>query len=235
MTFQSPTSRGGLCNWRATKAQSKAARGVSIPYFAGRPLQQPPGPAPATLPTDSFNPLLRGAAFATEARKHAALLMHYGFNPLLRGAAFATIRNAEVSASELDCFNPLLRGAAFATSVPSVSLPMDEDVSIPYFAGRPLQRHFELGRPFLASPHEALRRRFVVGPNWAGGGHPPLLEAGFEVDHPVGALDSGKVTAVMRMGATVSHTEAMIMAARRWVVWCRTVIDWRLRELGPAM
>jgi len=98
-----------------------------------------------------------------------------------------------------------------------------------------LQRHFELGRPFLASPHEALRRRFVVGPNWAGGGQPPLLEAGFEVDHPVGALDSGKVTAVMRMGATVSHTEAVIMAARRWVVWCWTVIDWRLRELGPAM
>jgi len=71
---------------------------------------------------------------------------------------------------------------------------------------------------------------FVVvsssGSNWAGGGQPPLLEAGFGVDHPVGALDSGKVTAVMRMGATVSHTEAMIMAARRWMVWCRTVIDW---------
>ncbi|HZV50039.1 MAG TPA: hypothetical protein VFD49_09765, partial [Candidatus Dormibacteraeota bacterium] len=86
---------------------------------------------------------------------------------------------------------------------------------------------------------QAPMKPFVVvsssGSNWAGGGQPPLLEAGFEVDHPVGALDSGKVIAVMRMAPTVSHTEAVIMAARRWVVWCWTVIDWRLRELGPAM
>ncbi len=71
---------------------------------------------------------------------------------------------------------------------------------------------------------------FVVvsssGSNWAGGGQPPLLEAGFEVDHPVGALDSGKVTAVMRMAPTVSHTEAMNIPLLRWMIWCRTVIDW---------
>src|SRR5579884_70634 len=36
--FQSPTSRGGLCNTPATRRQ-KWRQLVSIPYFAGRPLQ----------------------------------------------------------------------------------------------------------------------------------------------------------------------------------------------------
>jgi hypothetical protein len=96
-------------------------------------------------------------------------------------------------------------------------------------------RYFELGRPFLASPHEALRRRFVVGPNWAGGGQPPPLEAGFGVGHPIGALDSEKMIAIVRMRATILHAKVMIMSAQQWMICCRTVIDWWLRELGPAM
>jgi len=41
------------------------APGVSIPYFAGRPLQPPIVPGWSADAAAGFNPLLRGAAFAT--------------------------------------------------------------------------------------------------------------------------------------------------------------------------
>ncbi len=65
--FQSPTSRGGLCNW----GESTTARASS---------------------NTCFNPLLRGAAFATQTKASESSSDDTSFNPLLRGAAFATRR-----------------------------------------------------------------------------------------------------------------------------------------------
>ncbi len=114
--FQSPTSRGGLCNYGKKNVSAYRGNPVSIPYFAGRPLQ------PVSVAAGSYSGPM-------------------GFNPLLRGAAFATSDCVKRSYFEKYGFNPLLRGAAFATRTASVPLPFTRSsVSIPYFAGRPLQR-----------------------------------------------------------------------------------------------
>ena len=62
---------------------------VSIPYFAGRPLQRCCQPLTSGGSPWCFNPLLRGATFAT-GRHSPGLSLAGGFNPLLRGATFAT-------------------------------------------------------------------------------------------------------------------------------------------------
>src|SRR5579884_293982 len=63
--FQSPTSRGGLCNTEAEGVVGQPLRHVSIPYFAGRPLQLGGTRLGRNHRLAGFNPLLRGATAAT--------------------------------------------------------------------------------------------------------------------------------------------------------------------------
>src|SRR5579884_4186060 len=285
--FQSPTSRGGLCNRTSIRGSTEgrisfnpllrgaaSATGirraslsgwtlVSIPYFAGRPLQR--GGQNATLRSAerSFNPLLRGAASATPHLSGADAQPVCSFNPLLRGAASATVGGALQRPGRAAFQSPTSRGGLCNTPVTRrqkwrqlVSIhyfagrplqpeglvrilmgcrfsipyfagrplqlpialtgaPSDHLVSIPYFAGRPLQlgkrcstrsrdpsfqsptsrgglcnRHSELGYPSLASPPEAVVVVSSSASNWEGGGQPPLVWGGFEVDHPIGVLRS---------------------------------------------
>src|SRR5579884_3457880 len=171
--FQSPTSRGGLCNSVRNDRTAGRRCGFQSPTSRGGLCNKEmlcwllPGCV-------SFNPLLRGAAFATMERKMYPLIAVIRFqSPTSRGGLCNTNRVRSSSIHTLQRFNPLLRGAAFATSDDLCRQGGRQLVSIPYFAGRPLQRHFELGRPFLASPHEALRRRFVVGLELGGGWSTP--------------------------------------------------------------
>src|SRR5579884_1011331 len=161
LTFQSPTSRGGLCNWGvvavhgeegwsfnpllrgAASATVRASRsrwpatGVSIPYFAGRPLQlgqRPRGgatwrlfqsptsrgglcnlcPPPGQTLAPGFNPLLRGAASATCA-PHRVRPSPQVSIPYFAGRPLQRV-TVEVTDLAIEGFNPLLRGAASATS-----------------------------------------------------------------------------------------------------------------------
>src|SRR5579884_3048271 len=146
--FQSPTSRGGLCN--SVRNDRTAGRRCGFP-----------SPTP-------------GGGLCNNGLCETILLREIQFqSPTSRGGLCNTNRVRSSSIHTLQRFNPLLRGAAFATSDDLCRQGGRQLVSIPYFAGRPLQRHFELGRPFLASPHEALRRRFVVGLELGGGWSTP--------------------------------------------------------------
>src|SRR5579884_167233 len=89
--FQSPTSRGGLCNGGDRMPPCVPPSAVSIPYFAGRPLQhliypgQPLSVCAVSPPYFAGRPLQRWGARCSGPDEPR-------FNPLLRGAASATLR-----------------------------------------------------------------------------------------------------------------------------------------------
>src|SRR5579884_1449956 len=223
--FQSPTSRGGLCNGNGARPSRSRFLDVSIPYFAGRPLQlggihdrpgfvqhmfqsptsrgglcnsdegfrillgryqfQSPtsrgglcnredrGRVPADPPGGFQSPTSRGGLCNSCVMTCLSLIGTFQ-SPTSRGGLcnYITFLPRDTLKPR---FNPLLRGAAFATRRAVGEAPgAGGSVSIPYFAGRPLQppnssiRHvrstlvsipYFAGRPLQRALGANLRRR----------------------------------------------------------------------------
>src|SRR5579884_2135785 len=199
--FQSPTSRGGLCNGNGARPSRSRFLDVSIPYFAGRPLQlggihdrpgfvqhmfQSPTSRGGLCNSDEGfrillgryqfqSPTSRGGLCNREDRGRVPADPPGGFqSPTSRGGLcnYITFLPRDTLKPR---FNPLLRGAAFATRRAVGEAPgAGGSVSIPYFAGRPLQppnssiRHvrstlvsipYFAGRPLQRALGANLRRR----------------------------------------------------------------------------
>ncbi len=137
MRFQSPTSRGGLCNFGMIPSASWTMWFQS-PTSRGGLCNRNPDPTHRGHGT-RFNPLLRGAAFATRPYRAPRVPDVPFQSPTSRGGLCNRARWPAASSTRR-CFNPLLRGAASATQRKTPNLPRRRSVSIPYFAGRPLQR-----------------------------------------------------------------------------------------------
>ena len=146
--FQSPTSRGGLCNLMPGPGIKRSLRSFQSPTSRGGLCNKP-----------------------AEAGRFPSWIL--SFNPLLRGAAFATSRGAS-GISDKDRFqSPTSRGGLCNRKPVIACASPGWTFQSPTSRGGLCNCHFELGRPFLASPHEALRRRFVVGLELGGGWSTP--------------------------------------------------------------
>ncbi len=140
--FQSPTSRGGLCN-PSGAGESPSSPEVSIPYFAGRPLQLAGAARRPGLAPGGFNPLLRGAASATLLEGTDPCLLLRGVSiPYFAGRPLQPPSPLRLAPARLRCrvSIPYFAGRPLQRGLPSVRSPDRCGVSIPYFAGRPLQR-----------------------------------------------------------------------------------------------
>src|SRR5579885_3120642 len=138
--FQSPTSRGGLCNGNGARPSRSRFLDVSIPYFAGRPLQLGGiHDRPGFVQHMFQSPTSRGGLCNSD-EGFRILLGRYQFqSPTARGCLCKYITCLPRDTLK-PRFNPLLRGAAFATRRVVGEAPgAGGSVSIPYFAGRPLQ------------------------------------------------------------------------------------------------
>src|SRR5579884_3667151 len=224
--FQSPTSRGGLCNRTSIRGSTEgrisfnpllrgaaSATGirraslsgwtlVSIPYFAGRPLQrikelncdgvvawfQSPTSRgglckgghrmPPCVPPSAVSIAYFVGRPLQRGRQNATLRSaERSFNPLLRGAASATPDLSGADAQPVCSFNPLLRGAASATVGGALQRPGRAAFQSPTSRGGLCNSHSELGYPSLASPPEAVVVVSSSASNWEGGGQPPWFGA----------------------------------------------------------
>jgi hypothetical protein len=184
--FQSPTSRGGLCNPPPSVLTGSAPHRVSIPYFAGRPLQRG-DPRSSRHPGGGFNPLLRGAASATHRCG-------------VRSIAPSRVSIPYFAGRPLQLVSPYLAGVEW------------DGFQSPTSRGGLCNRHSELEHPSLASPPEAVVVVSSSASNWEGGGQPPLVWGGFEVDHPIGVLRSGNLIAPTQLGSSASHIKVMNIA-----------------------
>jgi len=111
---------------------------VSIPYFAGRPLQlvgrRHQGPPHRS---GGFNPLLRGATSATSRLQPHPAGWEFQ-SPTSRGDLCNSFSSSR-SHHALRVSIPYFAGRPLQLTAHAPMRQVKEEVSIPYFAGRPLQ------------------------------------------------------------------------------------------------
>ena len=186
-SFQSPTSRGDLCHF---------------------------SPSIMVKLSVSFNPLLRGATFATRRPAAAGQSDPRFQSPTSRGDLCHRQTRRPPGWVLYRFQSPTSRGDLCHSPTICDNCGRRIPFQSPTSRGDLCHRHSELGHPSLASPPEAVVVVSSSAPNSEGGGQPPPSEASFGVDHPTGAIHSWNLMALRQTRPSASHTKALNITTR---------------------